>query len=207
MSETEPRPTQRKRGRGANVEETKRQLLKAAFDSLRDAGFKGTTARSISQRASCNQAAIYYHFGSIEALLLASLEKSSTERLANYKTKMGPVTDPAEILALLGELYTDDQASGHLKVLTELAGGITTTTELRDGIQQACEPWLNFVELKVGEVLEASPLSQIVSAEDLADLIFTIVFGMEIRSSIDGNTDRTERILGLAQLATAFLPK
>ena len=78
-----PETRKRKRGRGADPEQTKDELLSAAIASLVEDGYRGTTARSIAARAQCNQAAIYYHFGGIEPLLIGALQRSSAERLGN----------------------------------------------------------------------------------------------------------------------------
>jgi AcrR family transcriptional regulator len=45
------------------------------------AGFAGASAREIARRADCNQALVFYHFGSVTELLLAGLD-DSTRRLA-----------------------------------------------------------------------------------------------------------------------------
>jgi AcrR family transcriptional regulator len=46
------------------------------------AGFAGASAREIARRADCNQALVFYHFGSVTELLLAGLDDVSTRRLA-----------------------------------------------------------------------------------------------------------------------------
>ena len=45
--------------------DTRAVLIAAAIDTLREAGFAGASARRIAKRAGCNQALIFYHFGSV----------------------------------------------------------------------------------------------------------------------------------------------
>lgn len=198
------KPAPRKRGRGADTEQMKRDLTAAAFDSLREDGFRGSTARAIATRAGCNQAAIYYHFGGIEELWLHALRESSHSRLARYQERFSEQHDLAPLVAALDELYTEDLASGHLDVLGELMGGVTANPEIADGIADATEPWLQFVEEQVRAASQHHPWGKFVPAADAADLIFSLVLGMQIRSRVDGRTDRAERLFRLAGLGAAM---
>ena len=55
--------------------DTKERILDAAEGLFADRGFPGTSMRDITQGADANIAAVNYHFGSKEALLLAVLER------------------------------------------------------------------------------------------------------------------------------------
>ncbi len=200
-----PEPAPRRRGRGADPEETKAQLVTAAIESLVEDGYRGTTARAIGQRANCNQAAIYYHFGGIDALLIAALHKSSAERLARYEAAMPEASTLPELVALIEELYFEDSKSGHLSVLAELTGGITAAPELRAGIDSATRPWLDFVEGQIVETAKTVSFGAMLPARDLADLVFSIVIGVELRNRIDESPDRAERLFRLAGLASALV--
>lgn len=204
MAET--KRTARKRGRGADPEETKAALIAAAFDTLREDGFANTTARSIANRAECNQAAIYYHFGGIEPLLLESLSASNQRRLDRYRAALAEPHDLPALVTVLAELYDEDRESGHLAVLTELAGGIAASPDLRQGIDDATGPWLRFVEEQVQLAAANVPFGAMIPAADLADLVFSLVIGLELRNKIDGRDDRAERLFRLAGLAAALLP-
>ena len=51
------------------IKPTAQTILTATLETLRDEGFAGATSRAIARRAGCNQALIFYHFGSLESLL------------------------------------------------------------------------------------------------------------------------------------------
>lgn len=193
--------TNRKRGRGADPEQTKSALRQAAFDSLVEVGYRGTTAREIAERASCNQAAIYYHFGGIEALLIAALSSSSEERLARYDEALDGVATPVDLVKGLRSLYDEDRKSGHVAVLAELAGGVTANPDLRPGIDAATRPWLDFVETKIAEFAAGQPYGAIIPKADAADFLFSLVLGMELRNKIDDDDARIDRMFRLAILA------
>lgn len=203
MAEKEATPA-RKRGRGANPEETRQQLTDAAFLSLREDGFRGTTARAIATRASCNQAAIYYHFGGIDELLLAALEASSALRLERYRSSLEGITELPKLVDALRELYSEDSVSGHLAVLGELLGGVTANPDLREGLEASISPWLAYVEEKIGEVANTQPFGALVPVRDVADLVFSLIVGLEVRNKLDGDTKRADRLFDLAALGAAF---
>ena len=196
--------TSRKRGRGADPAQTKTQLIDAAIASLTEDGFRGTTARSIAARAECNQAAIYYHFGGIEDLLIAGLTRSSAQRLARYEAAVDDDHTLVEIVETIERLYRDDVASGHMALLTELVGGITASPDIRAGIEAATEPWITFIEERVRKASEHVEYGAMVPAADLADLVFSVVVGVELRNRLDGRDDRADRLFRLAKLAAAI---
>lgn len=200
------KPKARTRGRGGNPDQTKIQLMDAAFATLKEDGFRGATARNVAGRASCNQASIYYHFDGVEPLLVAALTRSSDARLDRYKEALDTVSDPRTVLKTVADLYVEDRASGHLEVLAELLGGVTATPGLRDGIDAAIAPWLQFVEAKIQESTASLTWGAALPAGDITDLIFSLVVGVELRTKLDGHTDRSERLFQLVTLAANFLP-
>lgn len=197
----------RKRGRGADPQLMKATLISAATTTLMEDGFRGATARAIAERADCNQAAIYYHFGGIDQLLLVALEQGSTARLARYQATITDLHDLPALVKQLHELHVEDVESGHMAVLTELVGGITAKPELRAGIESATEPWLAFIEHQIGEAAASFSFAAYVPAEDLADLVFSLVVGIELRNKLDGQTDRGDRLFRLAGLLANMAPK
>lgn len=194
----------RKRGRGADPEQTKSELIEAATRSLIEDGFRGTTARSIANRADCNQAAIYYHFGGIEDLLIAALTRSSAERLERYEAAVDDDHTLVEVVETIERLYKDDVASGHMALLTELVGGITASPNIRSGIEATTEPWIDFVEARVRHASEHVDFGALLPAADIADLVFSIVVGVELRNRLDGRDDRADRLFRIAKLAAAM---
>ena len=205
-STDESKPVRRKRGRGADPEQTKRVLIDAAVRSLVEDGYRGTTARAIAARADCNQAAIYYHFGGIEPLLVAGLKLSSEERLARYQRALTDDLSLNDLVGQIEKLYLDDRSCGYLGLLTELVGGITASPELREGIEEATTPWLSFIEERIREASKSVSFGPLLPSADLADLVFSIVIGMELRNKVDGNDERSTRLFRLASLAAGLVP-
>lgn len=199
-------PTQkRKRGRGADTARTKRELIDAAAASLIEDGYRGTTARAIAARAECNQAAIYYHFGGIDALLTQALIRSSEERLDRYTSSLREDESLPELVGRLEALYREDHDSGHFTLLVELIAGTTASPDLRDGIEATTKPWLDFVESRVQHAAAGFSFGALLPARDIADLVLSVVLGIELRNRIDGNADRSDRLFRLAGLVAGLV--
>jgi AcrR family transcriptional regulator len=190
--------------RGADPTETLRKLRKAAFETVRNEGFRGATARNIANLAGCNQAAIYYHFGGIEALLIAALHESSEARLEHYRTVLDGRTTVDDILSGLADLHEADVESGHLDVLTELLGGITAEPKLVPGLRAAVMPWMEFVTSCVERVAKTLSLPDLVPASAIADAVFSVVIGTQIQAKFDNDSGRFVRNVNLARLAFAL---
>ena len=106
---------------------------------------------------------------------------------------------------LLRELYAEDRPCGHLALLTELVGGITARPELRSGIEEAIAPWLEFVQGKITEASAGLPIGPLLPETELADAIFSLVIGVELRNRIDGRAERADRLFDLAGVIAALV--
>src|SRR5438132_13306391 len=100
--------------------DTKRQLVEAALEALRTEGFAGATSRAIARIGGFNQALIFYHYGSLDALLLAALDRTSEQRLARYREALAQVETIEELAELAARIYREDRETGHLTVVSQM---------------------------------------------------------------------------------------
>src|SRR5215211_851324 len=99
---------------------TRERVVAAALESLKRNGYAGSSTRAIAAIGGFNPALIFYYFESLDDLLVAALAESSGERLDRYREAVETTVSLAGLLALLGEIYADDFASGHIRVVSEL---------------------------------------------------------------------------------------
>src|ERR671931_2926269 len=111
-------------------EGTKEQILGAALETLRHDGFAAATSRAVAARGGFNPALVFYYFGSMDALLLAALDRTSETRLAAYRRALADAQTLAEVVAAAGPLYEEDRASGHIDVLSQMVAGSVARPEL-----------------------------------------------------------------------------
>jgi len=183
------------------AEETKDRIVEAALAVLKRHGYAGASARAIAAEGGFNQALIFYHFGSVRNALLAALDRTSAERMAAYRSAAADATDIPALVAVAGAIYRDDLAAGHITVLAELIAGASADPELGPEIVSRITPWIDFAREQIERVTGASPLGQLVPADDAAYAIVAQFLGLEMLSHLDGSTARAERLF---QLAASF---
>ena len=109
---------------------TRERIVEAAFETVREVGYAGATSRAIAARGDFNPALIFYYFGSVPELLLAALEHSSRARLARYREAVDAAASLADLARVLGAIYHDDIASGHIRFVSELVAASVANPEL-----------------------------------------------------------------------------
>lgn len=180
---------------------TKERMPDAAAATLREVGFSATTARSIARTGDFNQALIFYHWGGVDALLLAALDVSSAERLARYREVLGTCASVPEVLAALPGLYEEDVRSGHVDLLCELVAGGVARRDLGASVAERVAPWQDLVVETLERVLPR-PLARRVPAPDVASAVVAFFLGAELLSRLAGERAAVPRsFAGLDRLA------
>ncbi|HEX6679945.1 MAG TPA: TetR/AcrR family transcriptional regulator [Gaiellaceae bacterium] len=178
----------------------KERIATAAFETLRTEGFAGATSRAIARQGGFNQALVFYHYGSLEALLLAALQRSSEERLARYRERVESVAEIPELLAVLAELHAEDEASGHMRVMSQLVAGSLNRPELGRGLLALMEPWVDLARETLERVLPTG-----LPSADLAYAIVVFYFGLNLISHLDPEDRRPDALLERARELAPFL--
>ena len=158
-------------------EGTRGRIVEAAVQTIKERGFAATSARAIAATGGFNQALVFYHFGSMNDLLIAALDRTSEVRMARYRAAMDSVDTLPELLAVASEAYQEDLAGGHIKVLAEMIAGASAMPELGPEIAARMQPWITFTEEAVARVMEGSSLAPLVPGRDLAFAIVSLYLG------------------------------
>jgi AcrR family transcriptional regulator len=195
------------RPKSAGSEETRRALVTAAVDALRENGFGGASAREIAQRAGCNQGLVFYHFGSVGNLLLAALDDVSSARLAQYEEA---VAAPAGLTALVEgarTVFEEDLRAGYIAVLAEMMAGASSTPGLGTEVAARIAPWRAFAADAVRRSMAGTTLAELAPPEEVAHGIVALYLGLEMLAHLDGDAspalalfDRAGRLAGLLEL-------
>jgi len=183
---------------------TRRRLVEAATEILKDQGFAGASARVIADRAGVNQGLVFYHFGSVTNLLLVALDAVSADRMARYGEAVARVRSPAELVDVASSIFREDLDAGYVSVLVAMISGASSTEGLGAEVARRIEPWIGFAQGAIEGAMEGSPLQSVVPADDMAFGIVALYLGMEllthlggVRAPADALFDRAASLVGL----------
>ena len=188
---------------------TRDRLVEAALTTLRTRGFPGTTARAIARTGKLNQALIFYHFGSLDRLLLAALDLTSARRLARYQSALKDVTSVTDAIDVMSQLYAEDVEVGHVAAVQEMVAGGSSVPGLRPEVVARMEPWVRFAEGVIARLLKGTFLESVLPTGDFAYAAVALYFGIETLTDLDGDRRRAEALFDtakqLAPIADAML--
>ena len=189
--------------------ETRAKIIRAAVDCLRSEGIAGTSARAIARIGGFNQALVFYHFGSIDQLLVAASVTESERRSARYTERLATVTTFPELVKVARSLHEEEAAEGSIVVLTQLLAAAESSPELRRGVFAGLQPWMDLIEAAVARVTQHSPLAQALPANDLAFAIASLFIGIELMAGLDDQREAETRLFAtieaLSHLVDALL--
>jgi AcrR family transcriptional regulator len=182
-------------------------LLDAAFETLIEEGYAGATGRAIAARGGLNPALIFYHFGGVDELLLAALDKSSAERLDRYRAAVATGGAADELVQRAAALFREDIQGGHVTAVTEMMGASLSKPELRSGILKQMQPWLDLTQQIVERALSDSPLAGFrFAAEPVAFAIVSGYLGLNMLSRLMPDRRQTDALFQLLEQVARMVP-
>jgi AcrR family transcriptional regulator len=205
-----PRRVATSGSRNERSTETRAALVAGAIQALSEVGFAGASAREIARRADCNQALVFYHFGSVTELLLAALDDLSGRRLASYAHMLDQASSLTDLIDSARAIFSEDLDAGHVAVLVEMITGAQSTPGLGEQVAARLAPWRDFAESAVRKAVAGSPVAPLVPAKELAHGVVAGFLGLELLASLDGDRaaalilfDRVRLIAGLLDMTGA----
>lgn len=166
---------------------TKQILVEAAIETLKAKGFSGASARAIADQAGCNQALVFYHFGSVVNLLLAALDDVSHSRFERYSTALDQASTPTELVDVAANIFREDLDAGYVTVLVEMIAGASSIPGLGPEVSARIAPWTQFASRAIGTTLGNSGLGSMVPASHAAYGIVALYLGLEMLTHLDGD--------------------
>jgi AcrR family transcriptional regulator len=165
--------------------DTRTRILDAALAALRADGIAGVSARSIARHGGFNQALIFYHFGSVEGLLVAVARSESERRSALYAEALREVTSLSELVAVARRLHDEEFQAGTVAALTQMLAGAVGSEDLSRGIREALDPWTILVRETIARLLGDTPYAELLPAADLTAAVAALFLGIELLAGID----------------------
>lgn len=204
MAKAGPRPGTGTVAQRARSAEVRAALVNAAVDALREVGFAGASAREIAERAGCSQALVFYHFGSVNDLLLAALEEVSARRMQAYQGLLRDANSVAALVQSARTIFAEDLDAGHVRVLVEMITGAQAVPGLGERVAERLRPWRALAEEAMRRVLGRSAAARVLPPGDAAHALMAGFLGLEMLASLDGDREAAlavfDRAKSLARL-------
>jgi AcrR family transcriptional regulator len=169
----------------SGAEQTRARILDAALQALRDEGIAGISARSIARHGGFNQALIFYHFGSVEGLLVAVARSESERRSALYAPALAEVSSLPELVAVARRLHDEEFQAGTVAALTQMLAGAVGSEELSRGIAESLRPWTALVGETIDRLLDDTPFGDLLPRDDLTSGVAALFLGIELLTGLD----------------------
>jgi AcrR family transcriptional regulator len=182
------------------------RILDSAFETVRTEGVGRASARTIARNGGFNQALIFYHFGSVNDLLLAALDRSAAARMARYREVLSGAS-PAELSSLARQLYLEDVEAGHSTVLAELFAASSGNLALRAEMLKRLQPWLELAEGLIRRLVAGTLFEPLVDARAAAGAVLALYIGIDLLNHLDGDRSRATELFDSGErLVGAFAP-
>lgn len=188
--------------------ETRDRIIDAALETVRTEGLVGTSVRVIARTGGFNQALVFYHFGSVEELLLAALERANDRRMARFRQPLEKVDTLSGLVEVAVALHGTESECDH-PALTAIVAGWSTNSDVGPRIIEILRPWDDLVAGALRRSLAGTPFANVIPVEDMAHAIAAMFLGVEMLNRLDSDETRTTSLFaslgGAAQLAGPML--
>lgn len=166
--------------------DTRARLQDAALRTIREEGIARVSARTVAARADCNQASIYYHFGSLHALLTEASLQATEQRVDVYRERLAAVGSLRELVELARAMHAEERELGNVTVLAQMLAGGQTDAELREPTAAALQLWIDEVERTLQRLLADTPLNELIDVHGFARTVSAAFIGIELMDGISG---------------------
>jgi AcrR family transcriptional regulator len=173
------------------VDATRRSILEAAKNALREHGYSGLSTRDVALAAGVPLSQIHYHFASKQGLVVAMFEYQNAQLLDRqrqmYANQSMPISAQWERAC---DYLEDDLKSGYVRTLMELWAAGWSDPDLSRLVRDSISGWMDVLTgvAKRAEK-ELGPLSPF-SAEDISALVGAAFIGAEAYLLLDFESKR-----------------
>jgi AcrR family transcriptional regulator len=186
--------------------DTRASLIRATIAVLREYGHAGASARTIAARAGCNQALVFYYFGSVAELLLAALDDVSSERFDRYSSVVDAAVTPEEFLEAAGVIFREDLEAGYVRVLVETVAAASSIPGFGAEVLKRIKPWEKFAQRTMARLFEGSALQPIVSSDLGGHVVAALFLGLEMLAHLDAQAGTEGGVEQFRGILPALLP-
>jgi hypothetical protein len=138
-------------------------------------------------------------------VLLAAVRQLSEERLARYRDVVTPIATLEELVPAMADLWKEDEAEGHVRVVAQMIAGSANRPELSRQVLDQMEPWVVLARETLTRVLPPG-----LPVDDLAYGNVVWYVGANLMAHLEPGGRRTDELFARgrewAPLLGSFLP-
>jgi len=180
--------------REANVE----AFLDAAERLLVREGAAGISTRQLAAESGQNHGLVHYYFGSVDELLLQTLERFTGRLLERQRALYGADVPFAEKWRTAMGFIDEDLAAGYPKVWAELEALAWNNPEMRERLQAVDDSWRSLLRDALAQAVEEYGLERHgFSAEVLAALVMQFNKGLLFERLLDFDRGHAELLAAI----------
>jgi AcrR family transcriptional regulator len=168
-------------------DDTRQRLVEGTLTTIREVGFAGLSARAIASRAELNQALIFYHFGSMDALVAETCRRATAERVTMWSDDLDRVNDLDSLVDLARRLHARERKEGNVSILAQALAAASADDQLAVAVGEALRLWLDPIEATIRRIINGTALDGVFAPADLAYPIAASFVGVEL---FDGVVER-----------------
>ena len=142
--------------REVNVE----AFLDAAERLLIREGAAGISTRQLARESGQNHGLVHYYFGSVDELLVQTLERFTARILERQRAMYGSEAPFIEKWRTAMAFIDEDLASGYPKIWAELQALAWNKPELRERVQGVADSWRTVLRDALAEAIEEYDLGR-----------------------------------------------
>jgi AcrR family transcriptional regulator len=176
--------------------ETQQQLLKATLDVMREKGIDGVSGRAIANKAGVNQALVFYHFESVNKLVIAAVTDMSNGRYDAYKDRMLNAKTFTQAVETFLQIFEDDRKNQCFAVLTHFMAGAQNDPEIAAAAKTLFDRWIALASDIAKNISEDVSLPIKISNEDLGFAAIAFTMGIQYMGTIKEYKTRTDELIG-----------
>ena len=194
-----------KKAKSASGEETKARIVAATIRTLRDEGIRSASARTIAKEGDFNQALIFYHFGSIDELVVAAVAEMSRDRMSRHLPRLEETERLSDLIRVARELNAEDRENHNMAVLVQAFAGASSDPEMGVKLYDELEPWNNMVADSIARTLKDTPLATAVPQDRIARAIGALFLGIELLDNLDPERANADELFDTLQPLAVLL--
>jgi len=186
--------------------QTRDRIIDAALETVRTEGLVGASVRAIARTGGFNQALVFYHFGSVEDLLLVALERANERRISHFREQLENVQSLSDLVDVAIMLHGSEGQCDH-PALAAIVAGWSSNGDVGPRIVEILRPWDDLVAGALRRSLTGTSFADVVPVDDLAHAVSALFLGIELLTQLDGDVTRTNSLFAsLAGAAGAAEP-